>query len=110
MFRRKTSSIDYAEIHARYEDTALVIFKRQKREAKRSSKSLSVKSHNRVDPCSGGPSPIAVERNDVAAGPKISDFNSNTEVSDDNRPTSLNADKNEVIRRAGVQSKVCVVL
>ena len=108
MFRRKSTNIDYASIHERYEDTALVIFKKQKSEnLRRPLRSRSSGSHNRVT--SYGEKQLVsttVESNDIGKEPRNSAATSR--CVDDNNDGAFDGDQED--RIYGVRSKVCVVL
>ena len=108
MFRRKSTNIDYASIHERYEDTALVIFKKQKSEnLRRPLRSRSSGSHNKVT--SYGEKQLVsttAESNDIGKEPRNSAATSR--CVDDNNDGAFDGDQED--RIYGVRSKVCVVL
>ncbi|CAB3993447.1 Hypothetical predicted protein [Paramuricea clavata] len=120
MFRRKVKSVDYAAIHERYQDTALVIYKKQQQELKgRSDKRTSRKQSIRRLPGSLRWSNRGESSNDSAQrrNNDVSAVLSTAHIEDDFRERGdegvISADNDgEGLEenRLGVQSKVCSVL
>ena len=114
MLRRKVKGVDYASIHERYQDTALVIFKRQQQErektaGKRASRKRSVKF-------SGGRESIKSnlgEHSNESAYPNGAVITQERILKDDGidgEMSSIMDEESLESHRMGVQSKVCSVL
>ena len=122
MFRRKVKSVDYAAIHERYQDTALVIYKKQQQELKgRSDKRTSRKRSIRRLPGSlrwsinrGENSNDSAQRrndDDVSAVLDTAHIEDDFRESGDDGVISADNDGEGLeANRLGVQSKVCSVL
>ena len=118
MFRRIVKSVDYSFIHERYQDTALVIFKKQQQElkeksGKRASRRRSINLPGRASISQREPS--VNESAETKRGKGVSTVFSITQPDNfiaeggDVVVPKDNEDKQES-RRLGVQSKVCSVL
>ena len=119
MFRRRVKSVDYSFIHERYQDTALVIFKKQQQElkeksGKRASTRRSIKLPGRASISQREPS--VNESAETKRGKGVSTVfsiaqqdNFIAEGGDVVVPRDNEEDRQEC-RRLGVQSKVCSVL
>ena len=118
MFRRKATSVDYESIHERYQDTALVIYKKQQQELK--EKSGRRASRKRSFRLSGTGSRIsnrgesfndsAQRSNNVSTAPTTAQTKNDFEDSNDGVMSENKDEKNLVENPLGVQSKVCSVL
>ena len=118
MFRRKVTSVDYESIHERYQDTALVIYKKQQQElreksGRRASRKRPLRlsrTGSRISNPGESSNDSAQRSNNVSTATTTAqtknDFEDNNDVT-----TSANKDEKDLVENPlGVQSKVCSVL
>ena len=121
MFHRKVEGVDYTFIRERYQDTALVIFKKQQQElkeksGKRASRKRSIKLLGRASTNRGEQSVIddsAETEREKGVSAVLGGVKEDTFKDDDESGTAVpkeGEDDGLGSRRLGVQSKVCSVL
>ena len=121
MFHRKVKGVDYTSIHERYQDTALVIYKKQQQElrersGKRASRKRSLRlAGSKVTNPGESSNDSAPRVNDVSAVPAVAVLSTaqtkNNFTSGGSDGVMPNEDDEGLEgNRLGVQSKVCSVL
>ena len=118
MFRRKVTSVDYESIHERYQDTALVIYKKQQRElreksGRRASRKRSLRlsgTGSRISNHGESSNDSAQRSNNVSTVPTTAKTEHDFEVGIDVVISENKNEKDLVENPLGVQSKVCSVL